>query len=106
MDCLGRPHSRFITVVKVHMHRDSTSVVHACVIRYFHIVFIHMKFDIAFLNFMVMSLLKLSSLSSVPLRYLTSGLSVLYHCWWLMVLWISSKVEPWSKRYVFHFFGV
>ena len=55
------------------MHRDRTSVVHACLVRYFHIDFIHTKFDIAFLIFMVMSLLKLSSLSSVPPWYLTLG---------------------------------
>ena len=54
-------------------HRDSASVVHACLVRYFSIAFICVKFDIAFHFFMVRSLLKLSSLSSVPPRYLTSG---------------------------------
>ena len=55
------------------MHRESSSAVHACLVRYFCIVFMCMKFDTAFLIFMVISLLKLSSLSSDPPRYLISG---------------------------------
>ena len=54
------------------IQRDSTSVVHACLVRYFCIAFMHMKFDIAFCIFIVMSLLKLSWLFSVPPRYFTS----------------------------------
>ena len=43
-----------------------------CLVMYFHIAFICVKFDTAFCIFIVMSLLKLNWLSSVPPRYFTS----------------------------------
>ena len=57
------------------MHNMSTSVVQACLERYFHIALIHMKLVMTFLIFMVMYLLMLSMLSSIPPRYLTLELN-------------------------------
>ena len=85
------------------MYNMSTSVVHACLERYFCIALVHMKFDIVFFIFMVMCLLKLSLLSSIPPRYLTSELILMTSLPAISGDWILFAVEFWNQMLCIQF---